>query len=100
MTEAEILETLFECAQAAGLRVRIAGRAGGGPDAPPIESGVCRVRDEIWVVLSQAEPVDSQIEVLVRALRSHAESWLEECYLPPAVRARIEGRAAGSSADG
>jgi len=100
MTEAEILEALLELADAAGMQVRVAGRGSGGSDTPPIASGICRVRDRIWVVLSGEEPVDSQVEVLARALQSHAGSWLDERYLPPAVRARIDAEADASAPDG
>jgi hypothetical protein len=90
VTGVEVLEVLFALADEAGFEVRVAGRGGGRDDAPPIASGICRIRETIWVVLSGEEPVDSQIEVLSRALRSHAHDWLEGRYLPPAVRARID----------
>jgi hypothetical protein len=47
------------------------------------------VRGEIWVMLAASDPVEEQISVLVRALKSHAAAFLERHYLPPAVRDRL-----------
>jgi hypothetical protein len=33
--------------------------------------------------------VEERIAVLAQALRTHAESWLEGRWLPPAVRERL-----------
>lgn len=90
MQDSEILELLLELARDAGLVVRIGSGHAGGPDETPLASGVCRVRDEIWVVLSVHEPVVGQIEVLADALKKHAGTLLEERFLPPAVRAWLD----------
>jgi hypothetical protein len=82
----ELLSALIELAGEAGLRVRAAGPAGEGP----LESGVCRVRGELWLVLSASDPVAHRIDVVARALRAHAAPFLESRWLPPALRARIE----------
>jgi hypothetical protein len=39
--------------------------------------------------------VEHRIGVVVRALRTHAPQLLEERWLPPAVRARVEGEGPG-----
>ena len=57
----------------------------------PATSGVCRVRDRIWVMLSQADPAEARLEVLAAALRTHAAAWMEGRYLAPAVRERVTG---------
>jgi hypothetical protein len=90
MEEVEILEHLFALAREAGLRVSIAGRGQIGADDLPLASGVCRVRGQIFVVLSGAEPVPVQIQTLAAALREHAADLLTTRHLPPAVRERID----------
>jgi hypothetical protein len=97
MDEAGILEHLFELARDAGMRVHIAGRGRIGADDLPLSSGVCRVRDQIFVVLSGAEPVSVQIETLAGALREHAADFLKERHLPPAVRRLIDPEGWGDS---
>lgn len=85
MEDAELLEALLELARDARLEVRVAGA-----DAdPPVTSGACRVRGEVWVVLARADPLEHQIDALARALREHAADFLEQRYLPPVVRARL-----------
>ena len=56
----------------------------------PPTSAVCRVRGSIWVVLSSADPVSIQLEVLGEALRDHAPGVIERRFLPPAVRAILD----------
>lgn len=100
MNDVEILESLLDLAAAAGIEVRLAGGSPGGEEGGAPASGVCRVRGEVWVVLARAEPAAVQIDVLAGALRDHAAALLEGHYLPPAVRARIEGADPGSSPTG
>jgi hypothetical protein len=88
LTPSELLAALSELAQGAGLRVR---RAEGGAEDGPLASGVCRVRGELFVVLVAADSEEDRIAVLARALRAHAAPALEARWLPPAVRACIEG---------
>jgi len=90
MDEKDVLEVLFELAAEAGIRVKVAGRGAGGADAGPLASGVCRVRGELWVVLSSSEPVGAQIRTLAWALRAHAPALIEERHLAPAVRAALD----------
>lgn len=90
MDEAQILEVLFELARDTGIEVRIAGRTPRGAEEPPLSSGVCKVKGVVWVVLSGAESVAVQIDVLAGALGRFASAEVEDRHLPPAVRARIE----------
>ena len=90
MKPSEILEVLLEVAREAELEVRAVGRAGMEPGESPPGSAVCRVKGEVWVMLSEADPVTIQLEVLAEALRSHAQEHLESRYLPPAVRSLLE----------
>jgi len=83
----ELLDRLAELAREAGLQVREL-RAGGEGDPSPA-SGVCRVRGETWVLLSASDGLERRVEVLARALKSHAGHLLEGRYLPPAVRERL-----------
>ncbi len=79
---------LLALADQAQLEVWIVG-AGPGETDRPAESAICRVRGAVWVVLSAADPVETQLDVLARALRAHAGALVEDRYLPPAVRARL-----------
>ena len=88
MDETELLEVLFELARNAGFRIRPAGRL--GPDDPPLSSGVCRLRGELYIVLAASESLPMQIETLAAALREHANPLLEDQHLPPAVRALLD----------
>ena len=93
MEERDILGVLLEVADDLGFRVQVAGREARSVDALPLTSGLCKVRGEWWIVLSSAEPPAAQIRILAEALRKHAGTALEERYLPPAVRAVLEGSA-------
>lgn len=89
MQPAELMEALLELAGEAGLEVRTAGVSATADAEGSLASGVCRVQDKVFVVLSRSDPVDVQIEVLGDALREHAAAFIEGRYLPPAVRARL-----------
>jgi hypothetical protein len=54
-------------------------------------SGVCRLRDRVFVLLAAGDPPERQLAVLARALREHRADACEERYLPPAVRSALEG---------
>ena len=89
MEPAEQLSGLCELAREAGLQVRaIAGRSGGEGE-PTAASAVCRIRGEVWVVLSATDSVEQRIAVVAGALREFASEWLERRYVPPALRARL-----------
>ena len=89
MQPADLMQALMALAGEAGLEVRVAGSGSRGDPELPTASGVCRVRGATWVVLSQSDSVDVQLDVLAAALRSHASELLEGRYLPPAVRERL-----------
>lgn len=86
--EVDILEALFELASEAGFEIRAAGRL--SPDDPPLESGVCRLRGRLYIVLSANESAAMQIHTLAAALREHAAEILENRHLPPAIRSVID----------
>lgn len=92
MDPVEIERHLIELAEAAGLEVRGLPGASFHPSELAATSGVCRVRDSIWVLLAPSDSVEEHISVLVSALETHAAAFLENRYLPPAVRQRIRGR--------
>lgn len=90
MHPTELLDQLTDLARAAGLEVReIRGVAGEGD--LPAGSGTCRVKGRIWVLLVASDSLDERIDVLGRALATHAREFLEARYLPPAVRERLGG---------
>jgi hypothetical protein len=100
MEARQILDVLVGLAEEAGLRVR-AGRGSAAPEGEPTpRSALCRVRGETWLVLLASDGVDERIRVVAEALRIHAADLLEERYLPPAVRERLEGPAAASGPEG
>ena len=86
MNEAEILRELLELADQVGLRVRPIRGPPASEAEPAAGSATVRVRGETWVVLSAADSVDERARVLAGALREHAGAWLEQRYLPPALR--------------
>lgn len=90
MEPSQILEALLDVAARAGLEVRPVGGAGLEPGEPPPGSGVVRLKGRVWVMLSSADPVAIQLEVLARALREHAGDWIDDHHLPPAVRSLLE----------
>ncbi len=92
MDPVEIERHLIELAEAAGLEVRGLPGAAFHPSESAASSGVCRVRDSIWVLLAPGDSVEEHISVLVSALETHAAGFLEDRYLPPAVRQRIRGQ--------
>ena len=92
MDEAQILEALLELADEAGMKVRAGGRGSLGDDLPPMASGVCRVRGELWVVLAGSDSVPVQIGTLAGALRDHAAEFVEGRHLAPAIRAFLDPR--------
>ena len=87
MTPEECHQELRALAAEVGLEVRAAGR---GPEELAA-SGVCRVRGDVWVVLSASDPLTRRNQVLAEGLRTHAGAALEGRYLPPAIRALLEG---------
>jgi hypothetical protein len=88
---ADLVRQLVDLAEAAGFEVRsLPGPASAeGPEAAA--SGVCRVRGATWVLLDPTDPIEDRIAVLVEALRRHAPEFLEDRYLPPALRERLGG---------
>lgn len=87
---AQQLEALLELADAAGIEVHSLGSGAGAAGELPPTSAVCRVRDAVWVVLCAGDPVERHIDVLSAALREHAADFLEQRFIPPALRARLE----------
>ena len=85
MDDREQLEALLELAHELELEVRIAGRT----EAAPQQSGLCRVRGRVWVVLSTADPIEHQLQALAGGLRAACGEALEGRFLPPALRSRI-----------
>ncbi len=55
-----------------------------------VRSGSCRVRDQDVLFLDRALPASAQIDILLEEL---ADRPLDEIYLSPALRERIEGAA-------
>ena len=90
MHPSELLAELLDLARAAGLEVREIRGAAGDADFSSA-SGICRVKGRIWVLLATSDSLDERIDVIGRALATHAREFLESRYLPPAVRQRLGG---------
>ena len=90
MEPSAILEALLDLAREAGLEVRAVGRAGLEAGESPPGSAVCRVKGDVWVMLSSVDPVVVQLEVLASALRDHAANVIADRHLPPAVRELLD----------
>ena len=90
MEPSQILEALLDLARDAGIEVRGVERGGLDAGESPPGSGVVLVKGDVWVMLSEVDPVTLQLEVLAGALRAHAADTIEGRYLPPAVRALLE----------
>jgi len=84
---AEVLAFLVDLSREAGLQVRSVGAA---QAELPVRSGICRLRDGIFVILVASDSVEDRIAALAQALREHRPAALEGRYLPPAVRERLE----------
>ena len=87
MESRELLDALVGLAEEAGITVRVAGA--GESELPP-RSGLCRVRGNLLLVLSAAEPLEARIEAAAAALGAHGAALLEGRFLAPAVRERLE----------
>jgi hypothetical protein len=82
-----MLELLVGLAEEAGIAVRVA--RDGDSELPP-RSALCRVRGRLLLVVSAAEPMEARIEAVVAALREHGGGFLEQRFVPPAVRERLD----------
>lgn len=90
METEEKLASLLELARESGLEIRSVGRFSQPAGELPPTSAVCRVRDAVWVVLSAADPPERQAEVLADALRRFRAEWVEDHWIPPALRELFE----------
>ncbi len=91
MNPLELRDALAELARELGIDVRVVTGASELEPGIPVRSGSCRVRDEVWVILVSGDPLEEHIAILADALREHAGDALESRFLPPAVRARLDG---------
>jgi hypothetical protein len=89
MQPGEVLAFLLALAGEAGITVKHLP-AGAREDAVA-QSGACVVHGRPWLLLAPDDPDAAKIAAAVAALRAYAPSLLEERYLPPAVRAALEG---------
>jgi len=89
MHPADLLDQMLDLARAADLEVRQVGRAEAGQGDIPPHSGVCRVKDRVWVLLVATDGIEERIAVLSQALATYARATLESRYLPPAIRDRL-----------
>ena len=86
MSPGEQLDALLVLARELELEVRPLGRGGEAPQT----SGVCRLRDRVFVMLAPDDPPERRVEVLAAALRENRAEACESRYLQPALRALLE----------
>jgi len=86
-----VLDALLGIAEEAGWRVRRVPLQAGEPGLST-RSGLCRLRGETWLLLATGDSLEERIQAVAEALRRAAPELLEGRFLPPAVRARVEGR--------
>jgi hypothetical protein len=79
------MQALLDLAREVDLPVRLVASLEGDT-----ASALCRVHGRTWVVLSRSDPVEAQIDVLARGLKTCAGDALDDRYLPPAVRERMD----------
>jgi hypothetical protein len=99
MEERALLEALLELAEETALPVQRLGRQPIFEGLSPSSSGVCRVRGELRVLLSDSDPVSARVAVLARALRRHRGEALESRFLAPALRECLDAAAEQSCAN-
>jgi hypothetical protein len=97
---AELLRELLDLAREAGLVVRSMPRAAGRDGDLPPASGLCRVRDDHWILLASGDPIERRIDVLAEGLRRCRGEFLEQRYLAPALRERLGTDPADASGAG
>jgi hypothetical protein len=88
MSPAELRSQLEAVARKVGIVVRFEAFEAG----PGRRGGLCKVRGEARIVVDSGAPLLEQIATLEAALR---KVDLEGVFLPPLLRARIEGRRRG-----
>ena len=88
MTPEELFEALCGLADEVALEVRTVSAI--AADGSPVVSGVCRLRERVWVLLSAADPLEQRIDVLAEGLRRQGGDRFEARFLPPAVRDRLD----------
>ena len=84
-----VLDFLVGLAEEAGITVRVVPRSVAEEGAPVARSGPCRIRGEPWLMLLPGDGLEDQIAAAIAALREQGDV-LEERYLPPAVREKVD----------
>lgn len=91
MEPAELLALLVELARESGLPIQRVSRQPVFEGLSPSSSGVCKVKGEVRVLLSDSDPVEERVRVLAMALRRERAEILAGRFLPPALRELLEG---------
>jgi len=87
----ELLAGLLDLAREAGLEVRPLPGPSGAESELPARSGACRLRGRWLVLLAPDDSVEERIAAVAQGLRSLGPVALEGRWIPPALRARLEG---------
>jgi hypothetical protein len=80
----DLLDALVALAEQAGVTVRVLPR---GDD---MRSGACRIRGAPWLLIAPNEPLEERIDAAADAVAQYAPTLLDERFVAPAVRERIE----------
>jgi hypothetical protein len=101
MRDEDRLALLLELAQRADLELRILTPRAATEEGAPRQSSAGRVGARVWILLVPDDPPAHQAATIAQALGRHRAEFLETCFIPPALRAFIDGalgRAPGPSA--
>ena len=80
MSPEALHEELMDLARAAGFQVRQGSSRSGSDRDAPIASGICRVREVVWVVLAADESLDDVKLVIDRKLYGDDRDLLEPLF--------------------
>lgn len=89
MRDEDRVAALLELAQAAALEVRVLSAHAAAEEGAPRQSRVGRVASRVWVLIVPDDPPAHQAAALAQALGRFRADFLEERFVPPALRAFI-----------
>ncbi|MEZ4281841.1 MAG: hypothetical protein R3F21_19740 [Myxococcota bacterium] len=89
MRDEDRVAALLELAHAAGLEVRVLSSHAAAEEGAPRQSAFGRLASRVWVLIVPDDPPAHQAAALAQALGRFRAEFLEERFVPPALRAFI-----------
>ncbi len=99
MRDEDRVAALLELAHAAGLEVRILSAHAAAEEGAPRQSAFGRLGSRVWVLIVPDDPPAHQAAALAQALGRFRADFLEERFVPPALRAFIAACAGATGAE-